>query len=191
MALNNPSTGTTSTNVRQSTRQTRTNPSRLSKTVGRSSFVGQHGNNAHGTGIGAGGPGGSLGGGVGSGAGGGSGQANSMPHGLYPGITHFSDAIDALPREFRRHSSLLSEVDGKAWALEEQLPTLLGRASEMITKDVFEQGRPGGGQKVVICLFLFFVSLLFALSPCLILKYGMLIYLLWWFFTGWTTSRFA
>lgn len=84
---------------------------------------------------------------------GGGNQANSMPHGLYPGITHFSDAIDALPREFRRHNSLLSEVDGKAWALEEHLPKLLDVASEMINKDVFEKAKPGAAQKTVTCLF--------------------------------------
>src|SRR5690349_17271165 len=47
------------------------------------------------------------------------------PHGFYPAITHFTDAITALPRDFRRHTSLLKEVDAKAWALEENLQKLL------------------------------------------------------------------
>lgn len=46
-------------------------------------------------------------------------------HGFYPAITHFTDAIAALPREFRRHTSLLKEVDAKAWAPEAHLQTLL------------------------------------------------------------------
>ncbi|KIW14224.1 hypothetical protein PV08_07006 [Exophiala spinifera] len=44
---------------------------------------------------------------------------------IYPAITHFADAISALPREFRRHHSLLKEVDAKAWAHEESLQTVL------------------------------------------------------------------
>lgn len=46
-------------------------------------------------------------------------------HGFYPAITHFTDAITALPRDFRRHTSLLKEVDAKAWALEENVQKLL------------------------------------------------------------------
>lgn len=53
-----------------------------------------------------------------------------VPHGFYPALTHFTDAITALPREFRRHSSLLKEVDAKAWALEENLLQLLQYSSE-------------------------------------------------------------
>lgn len=53
-----------------------------------------------------------------------------VPHGFYPALTHFTDAITALPREFRRHSSLLKEVDAKAWALEENLLQLLKYSSE-------------------------------------------------------------
>ena len=47
------------------------------------------------------------------------------PPGMYPAITHFTDAISALPREFRRHQSLLKEVDAKAWANEESLQNIL------------------------------------------------------------------
>jgi Inhibitor of growth proteins N-terminal histone-binding len=92
--------------VRHSVRQTRTNPSRTSKTAGRASFF--------------------------------YGQSSTadvlltpvVPHGLYPALTHFTDAITALPREFRRHNSLLKEVDAKAWALEENLQQLLKMASD-------------------------------------------------------------
>lgn len=54
----------------------------------------------------------------------------SLPHGFYPALTHFTDAVAALPREFRRHNSLLKEVDAKAWALEENLLQLLKTASD-------------------------------------------------------------
>ena len=50
---------------------------------------------------------------------------DTEPHGFYPAISHFTDAITALPRDFRRHSSLLKEVDAKAWTLEENLQKLL------------------------------------------------------------------
>lgn len=92
--------------TRQSTRQTRTNPSRTSKTVGRSSFAYGRGSIAE---VAATAP---------------------VPHGFYPAITHFTDAITALPREFRRHNSLLKEVDAKAWALEENLLQLLQSSLE-------------------------------------------------------------
>ncbi|KIV98090.1 hypothetical protein, variant [Exophiala mesophila] len=53
--------------------------------------------------------------------------------GLYPAITHFADAIAALPREFRRHNSLLKEVDAKAWLPEENLQTILRQCLSEIT----------------------------------------------------------
>ena len=82
-------------------RQTRTNPSRTSKTQSRTSFAyGRHADVSP--------P-----------------ETSSAPHGFYPALTHFSDAVTALPREFRRHHSLLKEVDAKAWALEENLVRLL------------------------------------------------------------------
>lgn len=49
------------------------------------------------------------------------------PHGFYPAISHFTDAISALPRDYRRHASLLKEVDAKAWLPEENLHTLLSQ----------------------------------------------------------------
>ncbi|OQE42963.1 hypothetical protein PENCOP_c003G00398 [Penicillium coprophilum] len=92
--------------IRQSARQTRTNPSRTSKTIGRSSFAfGQGSTNEI--------P-----------------STSPVPHGFYPALTHFTDAITALPREFRRHNSLLKEVDAKAWALEENLLQLLQFSSQ-------------------------------------------------------------
>ncbi|KIX05196.1 uncharacterized protein Z518_06068 [Rhinocladiella mackenziei CBS 650.93] len=47
------------------------------------------------------------------------------PPGLYPAISHFADAIAALPRDFRRHVSLLKEVDAKGWGPEENLQKIL------------------------------------------------------------------
>ncbi|PWY87563.1 hypothetical protein BO70DRAFT_394449 [Aspergillus heteromorphus CBS 117.55] len=93
--------------ARQSTRQTRTNPSRTSRTVGRSSFAYGHGHASNDPA-----------------------SATPVAHGFYPALTHFTDAITALPREFRRHNSLLKEVDAKAWALEDNLLLLLQAASE-------------------------------------------------------------
>lgn len=95
-----------SSSARQSARQTRTNPSRTSKTQGRSSFAYGHSSLADTT------------------------PTPPIPHGFYPAITHFTDAIAALPREFRRHNSLLKEVDAKAWALEDNLLQLLKTSSE-------------------------------------------------------------
>ncbi len=60
-------------------------------------------------------------------------SSSPVPHGFYPALTHFTDAITALPREFRRHNSLLKEVDAKAWALEDNLLQLLKVSSESPT----------------------------------------------------------
>ncbi|KAL3457613.1 hypothetical protein BJX64DRAFT_268656 [Aspergillus heterothallicus] len=105
-AVTSSAVGSQGHNGRQSARQTRTNPSRTSKTLGRSSFAYGHGSMMD--------------------------QVSSppAPHGFYPALTHFTDAITALPREFRRHNSLLKEVDAKAWALEENLLQLLKVSSE-------------------------------------------------------------
>ncbi|KAL3479137.1 hypothetical protein BJX99DRAFT_223162 [Aspergillus californicus] len=91
--------------ARQSARQTRTNPSRTSRTIGRSSFAYGHSLMPDAS-------------------------SSPVPHGFYPALTHFTDAISALPREFRRHNSLLKEVDAKAWALEENLLQVLEASSE-------------------------------------------------------------
>lgn len=98
---------------RTTARQTRTNPSRVSKTAARS-FPYYGSQNGH-----------SL-----ASDGAGQSAANNVPHGLFPALTHFTDAITALPREFRRHNSLLKEVDAKAWALEDNLYQLLLSASD-------------------------------------------------------------
>jgi hypothetical protein len=109
MASTATATAANSSGVRHSARQTRTNPSRTSKTVGRTSLLGQ---NVHSHAPGTA-----------------TRNINPLPHGFYPAITHFTDAIAAVPREFRRHTSLLKEVDGKAWALEENLSQSLNSAS--------------------------------------------------------------
>ncbi|PGG99393.1 hypothetical protein GX51_06326 [Blastomyces parvus] len=121
--------GPSTTSIRQSARQTRTNPSRTSKTASRATFagLGLHGSSGVyglGPGVGAG-----AGAGAGFEASGDRAGAHKIPHGLYPAITHFTDAITALPKEFRRHASLLKEVDGKAWALEEALAKQLDAAT--------------------------------------------------------------
>lgn len=45
--------------------------------------------------------------------------------GFFPGITHFTDAITALPKEMTRHSTMLKEVDAKIYGPEEQLKRLI------------------------------------------------------------------
>lgn len=92
--------------IRQSARQTRTNPSRTCKTIRCSSLAFGRGSTTELP------------------------TTPPVPRGLYPALTHFTDAITALPREFCRHNSLLMEVDAKAWALEENLLRLLKHSSE-------------------------------------------------------------
>lgn len=89
-------------NVRQSSRQTRTNPTRTSKTLGSSLRQNSLVNPSAIPPV-----------------------TNNEAHGIYPAIQHFTDAITALPREYRRHTSLLKEVDAKAWGPEENLQKLL------------------------------------------------------------------
>ena len=47
---------------------------------------------------------------------------------IFPAITHFADAITALPKELVRHFTLLKEVDAKIYAPEEQLHRLVAEA---------------------------------------------------------------
>ena len=54
---------------------------------------------------------------------------NPRPANIYPAVQHLADAITALPREYRRHTSLLKEVDAKAWQLEANLQTVLGQCA--------------------------------------------------------------
>ncbi|KMU87570.1 hypothetical protein CIHG_05963 [Coccidioides immitis H538.4] len=114
MATSNGPMGTS--NVRSSTlRQTRTNPSRQSKTAGRTSIlnhvVNPFNNHAHNPSL-AGGPGNV---GAGSYAGGGAryGAASQHPAGLILGIHHFNDAIDAILKIVPETNIVLDEVDGK------------------------------------------------------------------------------
>lgn len=44
-----------------------------------------------------------------------------QPIDIFPGVTHFADAITALPKELVRHFTLLKEVDAKVFAPQEQL----------------------------------------------------------------------
>lgn len=44
-----------------------------------------------------------------------------QPIDIFPGVTHFTDAITALPKELVRHFTLLKEVDAKVFAPQEQL----------------------------------------------------------------------
>ncbi len=102
-------------NLRGTSRQTRTNPTRTSKTAGPSLRQNSLLSN----------PPAAL-------------QLTSEPHGFYPAIQHFADAITALPRDYRRHTSLLKEVDAKAWQPEENLQTLL----KQCVKGVATSGLP-------------------------------------------------
>ena len=94
--------------MRTSQRQTRTNPARTSRTAVSSLRQSSLISNANAAAAAAAVP-----------------PTPAQEHGFYPAITHFTDAIAALPREFRRHTSLLKEVDAKAWAPEAHLQTLL------------------------------------------------------------------
>ena len=46
-------------------------------------------------------------------------------HGFFPGITHFTDSITALPKEMIRHYAMMKEVDAKIYLPEEKLRKLL------------------------------------------------------------------
>ncbi|KAE8452515.1 hypothetical protein EG329_000418 [Mollisiaceae sp. DMI_Dod_QoI] len=50
------------------------------------------------------------------------------PIDIFPAITHFADAITALPKELVRHFTLLKEVDAKIFAPEEELGKLVDAA---------------------------------------------------------------
>jgi hypothetical protein len=51
-----------------------------------------------------------------------------QPIEIFPAITHFADAITALPKELVRHFTLLKEVDAKIFAPEEDLGKLVDAA---------------------------------------------------------------
>jgi hypothetical protein len=58
-----------------------------------------------------------------------SGPVGDQPIEIFPAITHFADAITALPKELVRHFTLLKEVDAKIFAPEEQLFRLVAAAA--------------------------------------------------------------
>lgn len=73
---------------------------------------------------------------------------------IFPAITHFADAITALPKELVRHFTLLKEVDAKIFAPEEQLHRLVASllaaplpsvdAQQAITAAASAQGSTNG-----------------------------------------------
>ena len=88
----------------QPVRQTRTNPPRSSATVARPN-AGRESLSA--------------------------GPAGDQPIDIFPAITHFADAMTALPKELVRHFTLLKEVDAKIYAPEEQLFKLVSAAASL------------------------------------------------------------
>lgn len=78
--------------------------------------------------------------------------AAEQPIEIYPGVTHFADAITALPKELVRHFTLLKEVDAKIFAPEEALFQLVDAAFEnpppppevaqSLTNDAASNGAP-------------------------------------------------
>lgn len=53
------------------------------------------------------------------------GPSSGQPIDIFPGVTHFADAISALPKELVRHLTLLKEVDAKSSVPEQQLLDLV------------------------------------------------------------------
>ncbi|KAI0007960.1 hypothetical protein F4779DRAFT_589282 [Xylariaceae sp. FL0662B] len=90
----NADAGPSSSRRAQPVRQTRTNPPRTSSGLTRTLNARD-----------------SLGGGHG----------HDQPIDIFPAITHFTDAITALPKDLVRHFTLLKEVDAKIFAPEETL----------------------------------------------------------------------
>ena len=58
----------------------------------------------------------------------GGGHGHDQPIDIFPAITHFTDAITALPKDLVRHFTLLKEVDAKIFAPEEALSQLVDAA---------------------------------------------------------------
>jgi hypothetical protein len=65
---------------------------------------------------------------ISAGGGLGNGQVLEQRTEIFPAITHFADAITALPKELVRHFTLLKEVDAKIFAPEESLSHLVDAA---------------------------------------------------------------
>ena len=53
---------------------------------------------------------------------------HDQPIDIFPALTHFTDAITALPKDLVRHFTLLKEVDAKIFAPEEALVKLVDAA---------------------------------------------------------------
>ncbi|WKT39478.1 hypothetical protein QSH57_001297 [Fusarium oxysporum f. sp. vasinfectum] len=104
-----PATENSSHRRSQPVRQTRTNPPRSIANLGRSGGAGRD----------------SIGG-------------AEQPIDIFPAITHFADAITALPKELVRHFTLLKEVDAKLFTPEDQLFRLV----EAATNGPVSEARP-------------------------------------------------
>lgn len=96
-----PDSGPSSSRRAQPVRQTRVNPPRTTSGLSRTSSNRESvgGNHAH-----------------------------EQPIDIFPAITHFTDAITALPKDLVRHFTLLKEVDAKIFAPEEALSQLVDAA---------------------------------------------------------------
>lgn len=56
-------------------------------------------------------------------------EGNATPApGFFPAVTHFTDAITALPKEMMRHSTMLKEVDAKVYGPEDAVKQLVTAA---------------------------------------------------------------
>ncbi|KAI9777595.1 MAG: hypothetical protein M1839_008649 [Geoglossum umbratile] len=103
-----PATLPSSSRRTQPTRQTRTNPPRNSAVVGRAYPNGRS---------------------LGAGSAVENGHAGASSPGFFPGITHFTDAITALPKDIIRHFTLLKEVDAKLHGPEDSLAEYINVAA--------------------------------------------------------------
>ena len=56
-------------------------------------------------------------------------ERNPNP-GFFPALTHYTDAISALPKEMIRHNTMLKEVDAKIYGPEAQLADLVNKVLE-------------------------------------------------------------
>lgn len=62
-------------------------------------------------------------------------SAAEQPIDIFPGVTHFADAITALPKELVRHFTMLKEVDAKICAPEEALFQMIDAALDIPRPD--------------------------------------------------------
>ena len=67
------------------------------------------------------------------------GADNEAP-GFFPAITHFTDAITALPKEMIRHYTMLREVDAKICGPEEKLGQLLNAVFHTPSSTIYKSG---------------------------------------------------